>query len=268
MKVVLFCGGAGMRLRGYTEDVPKPMVTVGSRPVLWHVMKYYAHFGHKDFILCLGYQANAIKNYFLQYDESVSNDFVFSQGGGKLEFKQRDIDDWRITFVETGLRSTIADRLRFVEPYLNGEEMFLANYSDGLTDFYLPKMIEAFAKRDSYASFLSVQPRSSSLDTVQLGEDGSVRAIKCMSDANIWINGGYFVLRREIFRYIKPDEELVYEPFQRLIGENKVWSLPYKGFWQCMDTFRDKQILDELEATGKAPWCLWKNGQPSAGVGA
>jgi glucose-1-phosphate cytidylyltransferase len=268
MKVVLFCGGAGMRLRGYTEDVPKPMVTVGSRPVLWHVMKYYAHFGHKDFILCLGYQANAIKNYFLQYDESVSNDFVFSQGGGKLEFKQRDIDDWRITFVETGLRSTIADRLRFVEPYLNGEEMFLANYSDGLTDFYLPKMIEAFSKRDSYASFLSVQPRSSSLDTVQLGEDGSVRAIKCMSDANIWINGGYFVLRREIFRYIKPGEELVYEPFQRLIGENKVWSHRYNGFWQCMDTFRDKQILDELEAAGKAPWCVWKNGQPSAGVGA
>ena len=138
MKVVLFCGGAGMRLRGYSEDVPKPMVTIGSRPVLWHVMKYYAHFGHKDFILCLGYKANAIKDYFLDYEESVSNDFVFSQGGRKLEFMQRDIDDWKITFVDTGLHSTIADRLRLVEPYLNGEEMFLANYSDGLTDFHLP----------------------------------------------------------------------------------------------------------------------------------
>ena len=141
MKVVLFCGGAGMRLRGYSEDVPKPMVTIGSRPVLWHVMKYYAHFGHKDFILCLGYKANVIKNYFLEYEESVSNDFVFSQGGRKLEFMQRDIDDWKITFVDTGLRSTIGDRLRLVEPHLQGEEMFLANYSDGLTDFYLPKMI-------------------------------------------------------------------------------------------------------------------------------
>ena len=141
MKVVLFCGGAGMRLRGYSEDVPKPMVTIGSRPVLWHVMKYYAHFGHKDFILCLGYKANAIKDYFLDYEESVSNDFVFSQGGRKLEFTQRDIDDWTITFVDSGLRSTIAERLRFVEPYLNGEEMFLANYSDGLTDFHLPDMI-------------------------------------------------------------------------------------------------------------------------------
>jgi glucose-1-phosphate cytidylyltransferase len=261
MKVVLFCGGAGMRLRGYSEDVPKPMVTIGSRPVLWHVMKYYAHFGHKDFILCLGYKANVIKNYFLEYEESVSNDFVFSQGGRKLEFMQRDIDDWTITFVDTGLRSTIADRLRLVAPYLNGEEMFLANYSDGLTDFHLPRMIEEFSRRESYAGFLSVQPRSSSLDTVQMEANGSVRAIKCMKDANIWVNGGYFVLRKDVFRYIRTGEELVYEPFERLILEDKVWSCRYDGFWQCMDTFRDKQILDELDAAGTAPWRVWKNGQ-------
>lgn len=266
MKVVLFCGGEGMRLRGYSEDVPKPMVTIGSRPLLWHVMKYYAHFNHKDFILCLGYKANVIKNYFLEYEESVSNDFVFSQGGRRLEFTQRDIDDWTITFVDTGLRSTIADRLRLVEPYLEGEEMFLANYSDGLTDFHLPTMIEDFSSRDSYASFLSVQPRTSSLDTVQAVDDGCVQAIKSMRDADIWVNGGYFVLRKEIFRYLKPGEELIYEPFQRLIDEGKVWSPRHTGFWQCMDTFKDKQILDELEAGGKAPWCLWKNGQAPARV--
>jgi glucose-1-phosphate cytidylyltransferase len=265
MKVVLFCGGAGMRLRGYSEDVPKPMVTVGSRPVLWHIMKYYAHFGHKDFILCLGYKANVIKNYFLEYEESVSNDFVFSQGGRKLEFTQRDIDDWNITFVDTGLRATIADRLRLVEPHLGGDDIFLANYSDGLTNFYLPKMIQEFSRRDSYASFLSVQPRSSSLDTVQASEDGCVRAIKTMKDSNIWVNGGYFVLRKEIFRYINPGEELIYEPFQRLIAEGKVWSQRHEGFWQCMDTFRDKQLLDEMEASGSPPWYLWKNNQPAAG---
>ena len=261
MKVVLFCGGAGMRLRGYSEDVPKPMVTIGSRPVLWHVMKYYAHFGHKDFILCLGYKANVIKNYFLEYEESVSNDFIFSQGGRRLEFMQRDIDDWTITFVDTGLRSTIADRLRLIEPHLEGEEMFLANYSDGLTDFCLPQMIDEFSNRDSYASFLSVQPRSSSLDTVQMDSEGSVNAIKTMKDSNIWINGGYFVLRKEVFRYIKPGEELVYEPFRRMMAEKKVWSKRYEGFWQCMDTFRDKQSLDELEAAGAAPWRVWKNSQ-------
>jgi glucose-1-phosphate cytidylyltransferase len=265
MKVVLFCGGAGMRLRGYSEDVPKPMVTIGARPVLWHVMKYYAHFGHKDFILCLGYKASVIKNYFLEYEESVSNDFVFSQGGRKLEFMQRDIDDWNITFVDTGSRATIADRLRLVEPYLEGEEMFLANYSDGLTDFHLPKMIQEFTRRDSYASFLSVQPRSSSLDTVQASEDGCVRAIKSMKDASIWVNGGYFVLRKEIFRYIQPGEELIYEPFQRMIAEGKVWSQRHEGFWQCMDTFRDKQLLDEMEASGTPPWYLWKNGPSAAG---
>ena len=265
MKVVLFCGGAGMRLRGYSEDVPKPMVTIGARPVLWHVMKYYAHFGHKDFILCLGYKASVIKNYFLEYEESVSNDFVFSQGGRKLEVMQRDIDDWNITFVDTGARATIADRLRLVEPYLEGDEMFLANYSDGLTDFHLPKMIQEFTHRDSYASFLSVQPRSSSLDTVQASEDGCVRAIKSMKDASIWVNGGYFVLRKEIFRYIQPGEELIYEPFQRMIAEGKVWSQRHEGFWQCMDTFRDKQLLDEMEASGTPPWYLWKNGRSAAG---
>ncbi len=266
MKVVLFCGGEGMRLRGYSEDVPKPMVTIGSRPVLWHVMKYYAHFGHKEFILCLGYKANVIKNYFLDYKESVSNDFVFSQGGRSLEFMQRDIDDWTITFVDTGLRSTIADRLRLVEPYVRGEETFLANYSDGLTDFYLPQMIDEFSRRDSYASFLSVQPRSSSLDVVHSDDDGVVCGIKSMLESNTWVNGGYFLLRNEVFRYIKAGEELVYEPFRRLISEGKVWSPRYQGFWQCMDTFKDKQVLDELEASGAAPWYVWKNGRSAARV--
>jgi glucose-1-phosphate cytidylyltransferase len=260
MKVVLFCGGAGMRLRGYSEDVPKPMVTVGSRPVLWHVMKYYAHYGHTDFVICLGYKGNVIKNYFLEYEESVSNDFVFSQGGRQLDFMQRDIDNWRITFVDTGQRSTIGDRLRLVEPHLEGDEVFLANYSDGLTDYPLPQMIDEFSRRDGFASFLSVQPRSSSLDTVQLGEDKSVTAIRSMKESNIWVNGGYFVLRKDVFRYLNPGEELVYEPMQRMIAEGKVWSQRYDGFWQCMDTFKDKQILDELEASGQAPWCVWNAG--------
>jgi glucose-1-phosphate cytidylyltransferase len=260
MKVVLFCGGAGMRLRGYSEDVPKPMVTIGTRPVLWHVMKYYAHSGHKDFVICLGYKGNVIKNFFLEYEESVSNDFIFSQGGRRLEFVQRDIDDWRITFVDTGLRSTIGDRLRLIEPYLEDEDTFLANYSDGLTDFPLPELIDEFKRSDGYASFLSVQPRSSSLDTVQMDDDGSVKAIQCMQDSDIWVNGGYFVLRRDVFRYLRPGEEFVYEPMRRMIAEGRVRSRRYDGFWQCMDTFKDKQVLDELEASGAAPWCVWKNG--------
>jgi glucose-1-phosphate cytidylyltransferase len=259
MKVVLFCGGSGMRLRGYTEDVPKPMVTIGSRPLLWHVMKYYAYYGHKDFIICLGYKANAIKRYFLDYQESVSNDFVLSQGGRRLEFMQRDIDDWRITFVDTGSRSTIGDRLRLVAPYLSKEEVFLANYSDGLTDYPLPQLLDEFSRRDGYVSFLSVQPRFSSFDTVSLDTDDYVKSIKSIQESNIWINGGYFVLRKEVFRYLKHGEEFVYEPMQRMIAEGKVWSKRYDGFWQCLDTFKDKQMLDEMESSGAAPWYVWKN---------
>src|ERR1700728_3624546 len=141
MKVVLFCGGLGLRIRD-TDDVPKPMVQIGYRPILWHVMKYYAHFGHKDFILCLGHRADVIKNYFLNYNECVSNDFVLSQGGKKVDLLNSDIDDWNITFVDTGTGSNIGERLKAVEKYLEGEEEFLANYSDGVTDLPLPAQIE------------------------------------------------------------------------------------------------------------------------------
>jgi len=144
MKVVLFCGGLGMRLREYDENLPKPMVPIGYRPILWHVMKYYAHFGHRDFILCLGYRADVVKNYFRNYDECVSNDFVLSNGAKTLELLQSDIKDWRITFVDTGINATIGERLKAVEPHLAGEATFLANYSDGLTDVFLPGHLEHF----------------------------------------------------------------------------------------------------------------------------
>ena len=134
MKVVLFCGGLGTRLGELTEDVPKPLVKIGYRPILWHLMKYYAHYGHKDFILCLGYKADKIKDYFLNYNEYISNDFTMSNGGKDIELQKSDIADWKITFVDTGLRANIGQRLKAVEKYLEGEEMFLANYSDGLTN--------------------------------------------------------------------------------------------------------------------------------------
>ena len=266
MKVVLFCGGAGMRLRGYSDDVPKPMVTIGSRPVLWHVMKYYAHFGHKDFILCLGYKANASRTTFWTTMNPSPTISYCRRAAGNSTSRNAILTIGRSHSSTRDCVPLLRIDCAWSSRILNGEEMFLANYSDGLTDFCLPQMIQEFSRRDSYASFLSVQPRSSSLDTVHMGDDGSVRAIKCMKDSNIWVNGGYFVLRKEIFRYIKPGEELVYEPFQRLISEGKIWSHRYEGFWQCMDTFRDKQILDELEAAGTAPWRVWKNGHTAPGV--
>jgi len=258
MKVVLFCGGAGMRLRGYADDVPKPMVQIGNRPIIWHLMKYYAYFGHKDFILCLGYKGNAIKDYFLQYDESVSNDFVWSKGGKKIDYLNRDIDDWTITFVETGMNSNIGERLKAVEPHLNGEEIFLANYGDGLTDVSLPAMIEAFRRSNAIASLLLVQP-TASFDIVKVSPEGLVTNISALTSTDIWINGGFFVLRNEVFRYLQPGEELVREPFQRLIRERALLTYKCNGFWQCMDTFKDKQRLEELNER-TAPWKVWNHG--------
>jgi glucose-1-phosphate cytidylyltransferase len=256
MKVVLFCGGAGMRLRGYADDVPKPMVQIGSRPILWHLMKYYAHFGHKDFILCLGYKGGVIKDYFLNYDESVSNDFIWSQGGKKIHHLNRDIDDWTITFVETGANSTIGERLRLVEPHLNGEEMFLANYGDGLSDLELPSMIEAFRRSNAIASLLLVQP-TASFDIVKVASGGTVEGISPLTQSDIWINGGFFALRKEIFQYMNPGDELVRQPFQRLMEKQALLAYKCTGFWQCMDTFKDKQSLEELNHR-EAPWKVWQ----------
>lgn len=255
MKVVLFCGGAGMRLRGYVDDVPKPMVQIGSRPLLWHLMKYYAHFGHKDFVLCLGYKGNVIKDYFLHYEESVSNDFVWSHGGKQIDFVNRDIDDWTITFVETGINSNIGERFKAVEPYLKGEEMFLANYSDGLCDLKLPVMVDEFRASNAVGSLLLVQP-TASFDIVKRSREGKVGQISPLSNTDIWINGGFFVFRQEIFRFINPGEELVRQPFQRLIEKGALLAHRADCFWQCMDTFKDKQCLEELNL-GKAPWKVW-----------
>src|ERR1700734_3426355 len=263
MKVVLFCGGAGMRLRGYADDIPKPMVTIGPRPILWHLMKYYAHFGHKDFILCLGYKGNCIKDYFLHYDESVSNDFVWSEGGKKIDFLSRDIDDWKITFVETGANSNIGERLKAVEPYLQGEEMFLANYGDGLSDVPLPAILETFRQSQAIASILLVQP-TASFDIVNSDPEGRVSEIRALTQTDIWINGGFFAMRKDIFRYIQAGEELVRQPFQRLIEQKSLLAYRYKGFWECMDTFKDKQRLDELNQ-GTAPWKVWnQTGKPTS----
>ncbi|MCF7816566.1 MAG: glucose-1-phosphate cytidylyltransferase [Kiritimatiellales bacterium] len=253
MKVVLFCGGLGTRLRDYSDQIPKPMVPIGYRPVLWHVMKYYARFGYNDFVLCLGYKADVIKNYFLNYDESLTNDFVFENGGKDIQLLHSDIDDWRITFVDTGLTSNIAQRLLAVKPHLEGEEVFLANYSDGLTDFPLPELVDEHRKAGAIASFLCIKPYHS-FHTVNADATGIVKAIQDTTSADFWVNGGYFVLNREIFDYIKDGDELVREPFQRLIAESKLRAHKYTGFWGCMDTFKEKQMLDDLYDTGTAPW--------------
>jgi glucose-1-phosphate cytidylyltransferase len=262
MKVVLFCGGYGMRLREFSEAIPKPMVNIGYRPILWHVMKYYAHFGHKDFILCLGWKGDFIKDYFLRYDECVSNDFVLSAGGRQVELLSSDIDDWTVTFVDTGTASSIGQRLLAVERHLDGEETFLANYTDGLTDLPLPELIDFYHEQRAAAAFVAVRPNQS-FHTVAFAADGSVRKIEAVGKSDVWMNGGNFVLSREIFSHMRRGEELVNEPFQRLIAQRRLAAFKYEGFWSCMDTFKEKQHLDEMYARGDARWELWKQPAPA-----
>jgi len=257
MKVVLFCGGEGMRLRDYSDTIPKPLAEVGPHPILLHLMKYYAHFGHKEFILCLGHAGHAIKSYFRNFDEFTANDFVMSQGGQKLELLRRDIDDWRITFVDTGPNTNIGQRLLRVREYLDDEPEFLANYSDGLTDLDLTGYLEYFRRRDKIASFLSV-PAPYSFHMIEAGPDDLLRGVQAISESSVRINGGFFAFKNAIFDHIKDGEDLVLEPFERLSQAGQVLAYPYHGFWRSMDTFKDKIALDDLWSDGQAPWRVWE----------
>ncbi len=262
MKVVLFCGGLGMRLREYSDNIPKPMVEIGYRPILWHIMKYYAYYGHNNFILCLGYRGDVIKNYFLNYNECLSNDFVLSKGSKDLKLLNRDIDDWTITFADTGLTSNIGQRLVAIKKYLEGEDVFLANYADGLSDLHLPGVIDNFKARNKIASFVAVKPKHS-FHVVTLKSEDEVSGIQHLTQSGIWINGGFFVFKKEIFDYVNFGEELVNEPFHRLIEKGELITYKYDGFWASMDTFKDRQHLEELYQNGDPPWQVWnKKNQP------
>lgn len=256
MKVVLFCGGQGMRIREYSDSIPKPMVPIGYRPLLWHVMKYYAHYGHKDFILCLGFKADVVKNYFLKYDECVSNNFVLSNGGKDVRLLSSDIHDWNVTFVDTGTAANIGQRLKAVQPYLDGESMFLANYSDGLTDLPLDEYVARFAERGKIGSFLAVTP-SQSYHVVSMAGD-LASGIQPLGKSGLRINGGFFAFREEIFDYMQDGEELVEQPFERLIRQKQLIAYKYDGYWASMDTFKDRQVLEDLVTRGRAPWEVWK----------
>lgn len=257
MKVVLFCGGLGTRLREHSDTIPKPLVSIGVRPILWHLMRYYAHFGHKDFILCLGYRGDMVRDYFLKYNECLSNDFVLSDGGRSIELLTEDIRDWRITFVDTGLHANIGQRLLQVRKHLAGADAFLANYSDGLSDLPLDAQISDFKSRDVVASFVGARAPQS-MHFVQSDSAGIVSEIGAVQQADFWVNAGYFCLRADIFDYLRDGEELVEAPFQRLIAQRRLAVYRYGGFWQCMDTLKDKISFDRMEGRGDCPWMVWK----------
>ena len=257
MKVVLFCGGLGMRMRADNQSLPKPMTPIGSRPVLWHVMRYYAHFGHKDFILCLGHGAQAVKDYFLNYRETTSNDFVLKQGGDDIEMLGTDISEWTISFIETGIDTAIGERLRRVRHYLGGDEIFLANYGDVLTDAPMNDLIEEFAKTDAVGQLLAVKPQDS-FHVVDIVADSLVTGLTPVADMAMRINGGYFVLRQEIFDYLNEGEDLVMDACIRAAKAGRMRAAQYDGFWAPMDTLKERSALEDQYRRGNSPWALWR----------
>jgi glucose-1-phosphate cytidylyltransferase len=230
------------------------MAMIGERPLLWHVMRYYAHFGHTDFVLCLGYGASYVKDFFLNYDETKSNDFVLE--GSEVKLFRTDISDWRITFVDTGLNSPIGERLRRVRRFVADEPMFLANYADVLTNAPLPDMITRFEASAAVASLLAV-PLQSSHHVVDIADDGFVANVTLMRDLRQWENGGYFLLRREIFDYLDENEDLVEDAILRLVPRQKVLAYPYKGYWSPADTVKERAQLEEMYHRGYCPWMVW-----------
>jgi glucose-1-phosphate cytidylyltransferase len=252
MKVVIFCGGLGLRMREASALLPKPMVPLGPRPILWHIMKYYSSFGYTDFVLCLGYRGELIKEYFLGYNEALSNDFVLRDGGKSVELLSTDANDWSITFVDTGLNSTIGERLARVQPYVD-DDLFLATYGDGLTDAPLGHAIDTLLAGDKAALFMCVRP-TNAFHLVTFGSSGEVKSIRDARQADLWINGGFFVFRPEVFDYLRPGEDLIDHALPRMITDDKVLAYPYEGFWAPMDTLKDKQMLEALLDAGDPPW--------------
>ena len=246
MKVVLFCGGFGMRMgsffqnnKEFLENSPKPMIMIGNRPILWHIMKYYAHFGLKDFILCLGYKAESIKEYF-----KTNNDHFA---------------DWNIQLVDTGLNTKIGQRLFSVKDLLRNDDVFMVNYTDGLTDVNLKTYLEYFMKHDKIASLLSVKAPLGFHHVIS-NKNGIVERIKDgLGNYDLRINAGFFIFKNEFFNYIKDGEELVDEPFARLIREGQLISYVYNGFWKNIDNYKDKMEIDDMYVKNNAPWIIWDN---------
>ncbi|MHB8519337.1 MAG: glucose-1-phosphate cytidylyltransferase [Limisphaerales bacterium] len=257
MKVVILCGGLGTRLREETEYRPKPMVPIGGRPILWHIMKYYAHFGHKEFILCLGYKGEVIKDYFRNYHWNTSDVTLRLGRSPKIVYHtQHDEEDWTVTLVDTGQETQTGGRLRRALPFVDSDT-FLFTYGDGLTNSNLQESIAFHQAHGAIASVTAVKP------TGRFGElaiDGqTIVAFREKPDQErAFVSGGYFVLNKGIGGYLD-DDSCVLErgPMEKLAREGQLKAYCHLGFWQCMDTYREQELLNKLWQTGQAPWKVW-----------
>ncbi len=252
MKVILLAGGFGTRLSEYTETLPKPMVRIGGKPILWHIMKTYAHFGHKDFYVALGYKAEVIKEYFLHY-KTMNADFTVDLGEGTVTSHQLDELDWKVTLVDTGQHTMTGGRVRRMKPYI-GNETCLLTYGDGLSNVDLNQLITFHKSHRKMITVTAVHP-GARFGELEMKEEQVISFQEKPQTGQGWINGGYFVIEPEFFELIDKDMTILEKkPLERAAQMGELMAFRHKGFWQCMDTKRDRDNLEEYWNTGKAPW--------------
>ncbi|HZQ78247.1 MAG TPA: glucose-1-phosphate cytidylyltransferase [Acidimicrobiia bacterium] len=256
MKAVILAGGLGTRLREETEYRPKPMVEIGGKPILWHIMKFYSHYGIRDFIICAGYRGNDIKEYFLNYD-AFNNDFTINLGGGSaIEFHGEHLESrWRVTIVDTGLETNTGGRVKQIERFID-EDDFLVTYGDGLADVNLPSLVRMHRTHGRVATVTTVQP-TTRFGILEVADDGTVLSFREKPRGDDWVSAGFFVFNRRIFDYLQGDLILEQEPLQRLTKDGELMAYRHHGFWQPMDTYREFLLLQDLWNRGERPWKVW-----------
>jgi len=257
MKVVILCGGMGARMKEETEFKPKPLVKIGDKPILWHIMKIYSHYGFSDFILCLGYKGEMIKEYFLNYD-CMNNDFTIDLGcKNQVKFYGNHCEsDWSVTLADTGLETNTGGRIKKIQKYVDGET-FLATYGDAVGDVNTKKLIEFHKSKGKTATITAVHPLSR-YGVVEADDDNIVKGFKEKPRLGGWINAGFFVFNKDIFRYLKEDSVLETAPLETLSEKREVAVYHHGGFWQCMDTFKDSELLNRIWNSDNVPWRVWK----------
>lgn len=258
MKVVILCGGQGTRLREETEYRPKPMIEIGKYPILWHIMKIYAHYGFKDFVLCLGYKGEVFRDYFLRY-EAMNNDFTIKLGNNhQIHYhSQHEELDYRVTLADTGFENMTGSRVKQIKKYID-DDIFMVTYGDGLTDLNIEKLLAFHRSHNKLATVTTVRPMQR-FGTVRLNQKGLVERFAEKPEMVDWVSAGYFVFDREVFDYIDDDPNCVLErkPMERLASESQLVAYQHDGFFYAMDTYREYLYLNQLWSENKAPWKTW-----------
>ncbi|MDD4969925.1 MAG: glucose-1-phosphate cytidylyltransferase [Paludibacter sp.] len=256
MKVVILAGGFGTRLSEETKNLPKPMVKIGDKPILWHIMKIYSQYGYNDFVICLGYKSAEIKKWFMNYF-MFDNDLTIDVRNNKIEVHDNKTEPWKVTLVETGLNTQTGGRIKKIQKYI-GNEPFLLTYGDGVSDVCIPKLVELHIKSAKLLT-VTAYKHLERWGLLDIAENGDVRGfLEKPSDSKTLINGGFFVCQPEIFDYLEGDDCVFErEPMEDLAKEGKMTSYTHTGYWQCMDTLKDNIELNSLWNSGKAPWKNW-----------